>query len=136
MKFNSPINLSFFGYPHNERSTYIKDFNCSRGTKSSYSRAAIFTFLFIYSKKISSLVFVGFVGASCYLGEDVNTVTSSFIISTRLLLLHFRILISSSSLLLPIIYSFIISMWLFLLHLRILISSTSLMLPFTSSSII
>ena len=47
-------------------------------------------------------------------------------ISTRLLLLHWRIKISFSSLLLPFIYSFIISTWIFLLHLSILISSASL----------
>ena len=57
-KFNSSINLYFIGSPRNERSKYIKYFNCHWSTKLSYSRAALFTFLFICSKEISSLVFV------------------------------------------------------------------------------
>ena len=51
-------------------------------------------------------------------------------------ILHLRIPISSSSLLLIFISSFIISTWIFLPHLRIFISSTSLLLLFTSSFII
>ena len=60
MKFNSSINFSFFGYIRNEWSTCIKYFNCSWSTKSSHSRADIFTFFFICFKWISSFVFFWF----------------------------------------------------------------------------
>ena len=136
LKFNSSINLSFFGYTRKERSTYIKDFKFSWNTKLSHSRAAIFTLLFVYSKRISYLIFVGSGGASCCFNEDVHHFTSLFIISTRLIFLYLRISISSYSLLLPLFSSFIISTWHFLLHSRIPISSTSILLLFNSSFII
>ena len=136
LKFNSSINLSFFWSPCNYQPTYIKYFNCSWITKSSHSRVSIFTFLFICSKRIAYLVFVGSGGAFCCLDYNVYTFTYSFIISNLPLLIYLRIPIFSYSLLHPFIYSFIISMWLFLLHLRILISSTSLLLPFNSSFVI
>ena len=98
----------FFAYPREELSKYIKYFNCSLTTKPSHSRADIFTFIFIYYKRIYSLVFVASGGDSCFLDEDVHPFTSSFIILTRLLLLHLRIPISSSSLLLTFIFSSII----------------------------
>ena len=124
-KFNSSINLSFFGSPHSERSTYIKDFNFSWSTKPSHSRAAIFTLIFISYKWISSLVFVIYGGDSCCFDEDFHPFTSSFILLTRLLLLHLHIPISSSLLLLSFVSQFTVSTWLFLLHLGILISSSS-----------
>ena len=125
LKFNSWINLSFIVSPFNERSTYSKDFNCSWSTKPSHSRAALFTFPFIYSKRIYYLVFIIYGGDSICLGEDFHPFTSSFILSTRLLLLHLCIPISSSSLLLYFVSSFTVSVWLFLLHLGLLISSYS-----------
>ena len=128
LKFNSSINLSFIVSPRNELSMYIQDFNCSWSTKSSHSMNAIFTFLFICSKLISSLVFVIYGGDSSCLDGDVHPFTYSFILSTRILLLHLRIPISSSSLLLSLISSFTVSAWLFLLHLGLLISSSSLLL--------
>ena len=136
LKFISSINLSLFGSPRNERSTYIKYFNCSWSIQSSHSRATLSAFLFISSKRISSLVFVGYGVDSCFSNEDINSFTSSFIISTRLLLLHLRIQISSYSLLLPFTDSFIISTRLILLRLHIPISSSSLLLPFTDLFII
>ena len=90
LKFNSSINLSFFRSPCNELSTYIEDFNWYWSTKSSHLRAAFSTFCFISYKQISYLVFVGSVGDSYF-----STFTFSFIISTRLLFLHLRIIISS-----------------------------------------
>ena len=108
LKFISLINLYFFWYPRDDRWTEIKNFNYYWSMKSSHSRAALFTFILICSKRILSLVFVGSGGNSCCLDEDVHPFTYSFIISTRLLLLHLRITISPSSLLLPFIYSFII----------------------------
>ena len=119
LKFNSSINISSFGYTRDERSTYINDLNCYWSTKSSRSRDALFTFLFVYSKQIPPLVLVGYRGVSCCFGEAVHPFTYSSIISTRIILLHSRISISSSSLLLPFISSFIKSTWLFLLHLSI-----------------
>ena len=86
---------------------------------------ALFTFLFVCSKQISSLVFVISRGAFCCFDEDVHTFTSLFIISTRLLFLHFRIPIYPSSLLLPFISPSTVSTGLFLLH---LIYSSSLLL--------
>ena len=53
---------------------------------------------------MSSLVFVGSGGASCFFDEDVHTFTPSFMISTRLLILHLCIPISYSSLLFSLIY--------------------------------
>ena len=135
LKFYSSINLWLFVSLRDDQSTYIKDFNCSWSTNSSHSRADIFIFLFICSKEISSLIFVGSTGTSCCFGEDFHPFTLSFIISTRLLILYLRIPIYSYSLLLPFISSFMISTWLFLLHLRILIPSTSLLLPFNYSFI-
>ena len=88
LKFNSSINLLFIWSPLNERSTYIKDFNCSWSTKSSHFRTALFTFIFIFSKQIFSLVFVIYGEYSCCFDVDVHPFTSSFILSTRLLLLH------------------------------------------------
>ena len=133
LKLYSSINLSFIVSPRNERSTYIKDFNLSWSTKSPHYRAAIFTFIFISSKRMYSLVFIIYEGDYCCFDEDVHTLTSSFILSTRLLILHLRIPIYSSSLLLSFVSSFTVSMWFFLLHLGILISSYSLLFPFTSS---
>ena len=72
------------------------------------------------------MVFVIYWGDSCCFDEDVHPFTSLFIMSTRILLLHLRIPISSSSLLLTFISLFTVSTWLFLLH---LISSSSLLLP-------
>ena len=60
LKFNSSIDLSFFGSPRDELSTYIIDFNCSWSTKSSHSRPSLFTFIFICSKWISLLGFFWF----------------------------------------------------------------------------
>ena len=125
LKFFSSINLYLFGSLRNERSTYIQDFNCSWITKSSHSKAAIFTFLFICSKRISSLVFVIYGKASCCFNEDVHPFTYLFIISAWIILLNLRIPIYSSSLMLPFIYLFIVSTWIFVLH---LISSSSLLL--------
>ena len=88
LKFNPPINLSLIGSQRNEWSTYIKDFNCFWSTKSSHSRANLFTFLFICSKRISSLVFVISGVIFCCVYEDVHTFTSSFILSTWLIFLH------------------------------------------------
>ena len=102
LKFISSNKLFFFGSPRNEQSTYIKDFNPSWRTKSSHLRAAFSTFYFISSKQLSSLEIVVSGGASCCFDEDVHPFTSSFIISTRLLFLHLRIPISSSSLLLAL----------------------------------
>ena len=48
LKFNSSINFYFIGSPRNQGSTCINGVNCSWSTKSPYSRAALFTFLFIY----------------------------------------------------------------------------------------
>ena len=107
---------------------YIKDFICSWSTKSSHSIAPIYAILFISFKIISSLVFVGFGGSSCCFDKYVHPFTSLFIISTRLLLLHLRIPISSSYLLLPFTSSFIISTRLLILHFCIPISSSSLLL--------
>ena len=112
-------------------SSIIKDFNYSWSTKSSHSRAAIFTFLFIYSKRISYLLFFISGGFSCCFDEDVHPFTYSFMLSTRLLPLHLRIPISFSLILLSFVYSFTVSTWIFLLHLGILISSSSLPFPFT-----
>ena len=136
LRFNSSNTSSFFGSPHNARKTYIKDCNCCWSTKSSQSRASLCTFLFIRSKRISSLVFVGSGEASCCFDEKVHYFTYSLVILTRLLLLHLRIPISYSSLLVSFIYSFIILTWLFLIHLGVLISFTSLLLLFTSSFLI
>ena len=136
LKFNSPINLSFFGYSHNKLSLYIKDFNCPWSTKSSHSRTAIFIFLFIHSKRISSLVLVISVGASCCFNDNVHPFTYLFITSTRLFLLHLRVPIYSNSILIPFIFSFTVSTRIFMLHFSILTSSTSLLFPFTSSFVI
>ena len=78
----------------------IKYLNCSWSTKSSHSRAALFTFIFICSKEISSLVFVGSGVASCCFDEYVHPFNSSFTISTQIIILHLRITISSYSILL------------------------------------
>ena len=110
------MNFSFFESPHDERSTYNKDLNCSWSTKSYHYRAALFNFIFIYTKRISSLVFVSSGRASCFFDEDVHPFTSLLIITTRLLLLHLCIPISSYSLLIPIISLFTVSTWLFLLR--------------------
>ena len=100
LKFNSTINLSFFGSPCNKRSMYIKDFNCSWSKKSSHYRAALSNFRFISSKRIYSFVFVFSGGDSCCFGEHFNLFTFLFIISTWLFLLYLCIPISSSSLML------------------------------------
>ena len=76
------IKLYFFGSPRNEWLIYIKNFNCSWIPKVYHLRADIFTFLLIFSKRISSLVFVGSWGSSCCFDEDFDTLTYSFIIST------------------------------------------------------
>ena len=131
-KFISSIKFYFFGSPRNERSTYIKDLNCSWSMKSSHSRADLFTFILICSKQISSLVFVISVGAPCCFDKYVHLFTSLFINSTQTLLLHLRITISSSSPLLYFISSFTISTWIFMLHLGTLILYSSLVFPFTS----
>ena len=132
LRFNSSINLSFIGSTLNEQSTYIKCLNCSWSTKLYHSMAALFEFLFIYSNRISSLVFVIYGGDSCFFNEYVHPFTSSCVLSTRLLLIHLLIPISSSSLLLSFVYSFTVSKWLFLLHLNILISSSTHFFPFAS----
>ena len=98
--------------------------------KSSHSIAAISTFLFISSKQIPSLVFIGSGGASYCFDEDVHPFIYSFIISTRLLLLHLLDLTSSSSLLLPFTASIIISNRVLLLYLHIPISSSFLSASF------
>ena len=56
--------------------------------------------------------------SSCF-DEDVHPFFPSFVLSTRVLILHLRIPISYSSLLLPLIYLFILSTWMFLPYLRI-----------------
>ena len=71
LKFNSLINLYFFGSPRNERSTYIKYFNCYWSTKSPHYRAALYTLIFVYSKRISYLVFVISVMSSCCFDKDI-----------------------------------------------------------------
>ena len=90
----------------------------------------------VLNKRIKYLVFVGYEGDYCFFDDDVHPFTSSFMILTRLLLIHWHIPMSSSSLLISFISSFIISTWFLLLHFRILISSTALLLFFTSSFII
>ena len=103
LKFNSSINLYLFGSPSNEWSTFIKDFNFLWRTKSSHSRVAIFTLIFIYYERISSLVFVLSGGDLCCFNEDVHPFTFLFIISTWLILLHLRIPIFPSYLMLHFI---------------------------------
>ena len=118
LKSNSSINLSFLGSPRDEQSMYIKDFNCSWSTKWSYSRADIFIFLFICSKRISYLILVVYGVYSYCFDKDIHPFNSSVMISTWIFLIHLRILISSSSLILPFTSLCIISTWLFLLHLH------------------
>ena len=98
--------------------------------KPSHSRADLFNFLFVRSKQVSSLVFVLSGGYSCCFDEDVHPFTSSLILSIRLFLLHLRIPISPSSILLSLFSSFTVSTLPFLPHLGDLISSSSLLLPF------
>ena len=95
--------------------------------------ADLFNFLFVRSKRVSSLVFVLSGGYSCYFDEDVHPFTSSLILSIQLFLLHLRIPISSSSLLLYFVSSFISSTLRFLPHLGNLISSSSLLFIFNYS---
>ena len=127
LKFNSSINLSFFGSPRNERLPYINDFNWSWSTKSSHSRADILYFLFVRSKRVPSFVFVLSGGYYCCFDEYVHTFTSSFILSIRLFLLHFRIPISSSSMFLYLVSSFTFPKSPFIPHLGDLISSSSIL---------
>ena len=93
--------------------------------KSSHSRADIFNFPFVRSKRVSYLVFVLSGGYYCYFDEDVQPFTSSLILSIRLFLLHICIPISSSSLFLSLVSSFTVSTLPFLPHLADLISPFS-----------
>ena len=72
-----------------------------------------FTFIFVCSKRISSLVFVIYGGASCCFDDDFHPFTSLCIIPTRFIFLYLHIPISSYSLLIPFISSFTVSTWLF-----------------------
>ena len=91
LKCNSSINFSFYWSLRNELSSYIKGFNCSWSTKSSQSMAALFTFNFISSKRISSLFFFGSRGASSCFDDNSHPFSYSFIISTQNFLLQLRI---------------------------------------------
>ena len=102
VKFNSSINLSFFGSPHNEQSTYINYFKWAWSMKSSHYRADLFNFLFVRSKRVSSLVFVISGVYSCCFDEDVHPFTSSLILSIRLFFFSYTYVFQS----LPLHYCF------------------------------